>query len=309
MKRKLRRLQKKMQHSIVHFVRKPLVKNFTPEDVHKVFEKMGIKKDDIVFVNSAVNGICRLRPSGQTSREHLVSLLKAMTESVRTLILPSFCVKGRSIDYWKSEPIYNILETPGRTGYLTEVFRTGFPDVKRTNHPSEPVLLWGDYPSQMATDHKKCTFNPYSDISPLKWVYNNNGKLIRFGLGVNKAPQIIHLADAMINDIVDFNYLIREKMKAIIVNPDGSEEIIYGFPYNSDLTRLYNRRSFINTLGSENYVSLKYKLFPFSSVDIKPAVDRAVMIGVKAVKAGYLPPWFGNGKIKIAEMKRKGYIK
>lgn len=275
-------------------------KRFEVEDISIIFNRLNLKQGDKIFIHSGVSNLCNLKPDRIDRAEFLNSIIKRLYSSLTpdgTIILPSYTIQYSSKDYWNSYPIFDIKKTPGRYGFLTEVFRN-YPGVQRSTHPSESVVALGNIPKYILNDHYKYACNPESEKTPFGWLLNNNGFIVHLGIRCYERISFLHYIDSKLNSIIEFNHILKEpKFAQLIVN--NKEIEVEGRAYNTNLTRHYNRKAFIKALGKMNITQIQYKGIPFSSINLKPAYDRAFKIGLNQLRKGYLPPWYGKKPIKI----------
>lgn len=275
-------------------LQRKIYSDLTLSDINLILDKLEIKSGDHLYIHSSSSGICNLKPDNLSNREFLEKIIKLIQDRIGDsgiLMMPSFSIKGDSISYWNSFPTFNVLKTPGRNGFFTEVLRKSIPGVKRSIHPTESVIAWGNIPDIILSDHYKFSMAPYHKNTPLGWMINNKAKILHFGLNYTKRISLIHFIDSYLNDLHDFNYLIKKPQKARITLQDNTTLEIFGYAYNSTLTKHYNRKILYQEMKLKSLVKFKFKGIRFSSFDAKESFDNAVKSGSESLVKGNLPKW------------------
>ena len=270
--------------------------HFNEEDFKKLFTTLDIKKGDKIFLHSGVSSICNLKPKTVNTIDFLNSIITFILDWLGdegALIMPSFAINTTSIKYWESDPVFDLKNTPGANGLFSEVFRK-YPNTLRSTHPSEAIIAQGNIPKKLLEDHYKQAINPASSKTPYAWLLLNGGVIIHFGIPYYKSISLIHFIDSYLNMKQDFNYLLPEIKTATLITNNNVKLCVRARPYNSHLTKLYNRKQLYKCMGKKNLITTHHKGIPFSSLKAKPAFENAIKVGLNSLSRGYLPPWYAK---------------
>ena len=143
---------------------------------------MGINAGDTVLIHSSLKGIGHL--SGGV--EDVVKAFQEVLTADGTMIMPTYA-------YCYNGEVFNVNESPSKTGLLTEVFRT-MPGVYRSWHPTHSMSAWGKHAEYVCKDHEKV--EPYGLESPLHKFLSLDGKVFLLGV-LHDSSSIIHLTEKL----------------------------------------------------------------------------------------------------------------
>ncbi|EAK6286489.1 aminoglycoside N(3)-acetyltransferase [Campylobacter lari] len=145
-------------------------KNYSNVDLLKTFEKLDIKKGDILCVHTELFNFGRpLLPRN----EFLQTILDCFFEVIGkegTLIIPTF-----TYSFCKNE-VYDKLNSPTKMGALNEYFRR-WGGVKRTNDPIFSFAIKGAKEELFLKDTTSC----FGENCVYETLRKNNGKIMLFG--------------------------------------------------------------------------------------------------------------------------------
>jgi aminoglycoside 3-N-acetyltransferase len=203
---------------------------FTVEDLVKDLKGMGIVEGDVILVHSSLSKIGYLQDGPKT-------LVDALIETVGpkgTILMPTSPNNVYQLNYIRNTPFFDVLNSPSKTGKITEYFRT-LPEALRSLHPTEPVSAIGNNAEWFIEGH----FNqetPYNANSPFYRVSEKKGKILYIGVTLSMAGTNLHTLE----DAVDFKYPIyhnelfdielidsfglKHKVKTKVHNPEWSKK-------------------------------------------------------------------------------------
>ena len=205
--------------------------SFTQEQLEKQLKAIGIKKGDTLLVHSSLSRIGHLEDGPKT----LVDALLSVIGEEGNLLMPTSPNHVFQLNYIQNTPFFDVLNSPSRTGAITEYFRK-LPDALRSLHPTEPVSAVGPLAEYFTKDHFK-EITPYTDKSPFYRVSEQNGKILYLGVTLDMAGTNLHtLEDAVADfkfpvyypqvfeiDILDEEG-VKHKVKTKVHNPEYSKK-------------------------------------------------------------------------------------
>ncbi len=206
-------------------------KSINKNQLIEQFKAIGIKQGDTLLVHSSLSKIGYLDEGPKT----LVDALLEVVGEKGNLLMPTSPNNVFQLNYIQNTPFFDVLNSPSKTGAITEYFRT-IPGCKRSLHPTEPVSAFGP----LADDITKGHFNqltPYNKNSPFYKVSQLNGKILYIGVTLNNAGTSLHLLeDAVENfkfpvyhqkifeiDVIDEKG-VKHKVKTKVHNPKQSKK-------------------------------------------------------------------------------------
>ncbi|MGV6861953.1 MAG: AAC(3) family N-acetyltransferase [Putridiphycobacter sp.] len=203
----------------------------TKSDLLTDLIRIGIKPGDTVLVHSALSRIGFLKDGPKTFVE---ALLEAVGPE-GNILMPTSPNSAFQLNYIQNTPYFDVLNSPSRTGAITEYFRT-LPEAKRSLHPTEPVSAVGPRANYFIQDHFN-QLTPYNQNSPFYKVADQKGKILYVGVTLDNAGTSLHTLEDAISDfkfpvyhqqIFDFEVIDgfgkRHKVKTKVHNPVFSKK-------------------------------------------------------------------------------------
>lgn len=173
------------------------------KDFINVFQKVGLRKGDVVMVHASLSSLGYVCGGAQT-------VIEALMETVGnegTIVMPAQSWKNLDPEtgvHWDADekdwqiirdnwPAYIKELTPTNTmGAVAEMFRQ-WPGTLRSDHPARSVCAWGKHADFITSGHDLS--NIFGDGSPIGKLYELDGKVLLLGVGYDKNTSL-HLADA-----------------------------------------------------------------------------------------------------------------
>lgn len=188
-------------------------KSFSKSDILADLKSAGIKKDDTVLVHSSLSRIGHLKEGPKT-------LVDALIETVGdsgNLLMPTSPNNVYQLNYIRNTPFFDVLNTPSKTGKITEYFRT-LPNTYRSLHPTEPVSAMGPKAKYFVEDHFN-QLTPYNKNSPFYRVSKEGGKILYIGVTLSMAGTNLHTLE----DAVDFKFPVyyNEIFEFTVIDENG----------------------------------------------------------------------------------------
>lgn len=190
----------------------------TTIEIKKVLTEQGIGKGDVVMLHSSLSQIGLVEGGAETV---IRSVLEVIGKE-GTLAMPSFPGFGFNIDYLRTNPVFDVKNTPSRMGIITETFRR-MPNVKRSLHPTEPVCALGPKADYLTKDHFG-QLTPYTAQSPFGRLAELNAKILLLGVDLKTLSNLHTLEDA----VSDFKFpvYLQDLFSCRMINEDGTEVLV-----------------------------------------------------------------------------------
>lgn len=203
--------------------------SITQQELEKDFIKAGIKTGDVILVHSALSKIGHLVNGPKT----FVDALMHIVGEQGTILMPTSPNSVYQFDYIRENKTFDVLNTPSKTGKITEYFRT-LAAVKRSWHPTEPVSAWGANVDFFLDEHFN-QLTPYNSKSPFYKVSEKGGKLIYIGVTLANAGTNLHTLE----DAVDFKFPVYadEIFEAEIIDPSGKKHTVKTKVHNPEFSK------------------------------------------------------------------------
>jgi aminoglycoside 3-N-acetyltransferase len=151
------------------------MKTLTATDAWGIMERLGVTKDDILFVHADLPHLGQL----EGGVEMVTHILRA---SCACVVMPTFnfefCDTGK----------FDIQNTPSALGVLSEAVRLR---GRRTSHPTESVSAWGRGQVGITLGDVSCAYDPGGAFERL---YQMDAKLLFLGVE-NYNETMIHYAE------------------------------------------------------------------------------------------------------------------
>lgn len=175
----------------------------------------GIKSGDAIMVHSSLSKIGYVEHGANT----LINALLQTIGTEGTLMMPAFPAVGYNYDYLKTQPVFDVKQTPSKMGIVTETFRKQ-PNVLRSLHPTDSVSAKGKQALYLVKDHF-AQLTPYNANSPFYRLCQWKGKILMIGVDLNSLTNLHTLEDA----VSDFEYPVYHKtiFTTSLIDHDGKK--------------------------------------------------------------------------------------
>lgn len=191
--------------------------HYTLDDLITDFVKLGLEKDDTVFIHSSFKSLGQIEGGAIT----VISALEDVVGQEGLILMPSFNLLPtleERVHTW------NVETTPSTVGWLTEFFRQ-MPDTYRSDNYSHSVAARGKGAEAFVADHLSTDgyqspwdYAPwgktYGTHSPMFRAYKRNGKLLMIGVDYHTSTYI-HLVE-----VLYWNKRVSNNPKAVFISID-----------------------------------------------------------------------------------------
>ncbi len=196
----------------------------------KEMQNMGISETDTVLVHANFK-----QDSGfEGEPGDVVNVLKNYLGENGNLLMVSIPFRGAGFDYLKKNKPFRLKRTMSMMGLITEMFRRS-EGVKRSLHPTHPVLVYGKDSSMLTTDHEKCLY-PCGAGSPFDKFRQLKGKILFYDVSC-QAITFFHYVEDLIKDTIPVPVYDEELFKVKCIDETDQEIEVTTYTFNKDLIR------------------------------------------------------------------------
>lgn len=205
--------------------------SLTVNQLAENLRSIGINKGDTLLVHSSLSKIGHLENGPQT---FIDAILEVIGET-GNLLMPTSPNNVYQLNYIQNTPYFDVLNSPSKTGAITECFRT-MPGAVRSLHPTEPVSAFGPLAEYFTKDHFN-QLTPYNRSSPFFKVGEKKGKILYVGVTLSMAGTSLHTLEDAVDDFkfpvyypttFDFDVIdsegVKHKVKTKVHNPEWSKQ-------------------------------------------------------------------------------------
>lgn len=208
------RKRKKAQRNAELIATSKSGKSRSKDDLIQDLHSIGIQSGDSVLVHSSLSRIGHLEEGPKT----LVDALLEVVGAEGTILMPTSPNAVYQYDYIQQTPFFDVLNSPSKTGAITEYFRK-IPGSIRSLHPTEPVSAVGKLAEYYTKDHFN-QLTPYNEKSPFYRISEQKGKILYIGVSLDQAGTNLHTLE----DAVDFKYPVYapEIFEITVIDENGT---------------------------------------------------------------------------------------
>jgi len=165
----------------------------TQKEIESALVNVGIKNGDVVMLHSSLSSLGNVENGAEDAINAFINVIG----SSGTLAMPSFPAIGYNLDYLKSNPVFDIRNTPSKMGAITETFRK-MNGVKRSFHPTDAVCALGKEAEMLTKDHFG-QLTPYNINSPFYKLIQLKAKIVLIGVELETVTNFHTPEDAIVN--------------------------------------------------------------------------------------------------------------
>ena len=184
-----------------------------------ILRELGVQTDGVLLVHSSVDWLARI---GITPSE----LLKTLIDWIYpfgTLIAPCFPYVGTEEEYLRTEPRFDVKDTPCRAGLLGELLRR-LPSVRRSLDPDLSIAARGPA-AEGIVGSIPTGLDPLGVDSPFQRILAHRAQLVGLGVSLN-TMSLVHVIDSRLQDRYPIPIYTADVMKAEALDHDGRLHVI-----------------------------------------------------------------------------------
>ena len=224
--------QKRFLRRHVAAARTAFVRRFRHYDAHALrsaLRKLGVESTDTLLVHANFRN-----DSGFRGGPHdVVSALIGSVEN-GNLLMVSQPFRGYALDHLLAGKPFDVRKTISMMGLVTEMFRRR-PGVRRSLHPTHPVLAYGADADSLVAGHETCLY-PCGRGTPFEKVRQKDGKILFFDVS-SGANTFFHYVEDSIKDKLGFELYDPRLFEVAVLDSDGRRGIVRTYAFARGVTR------------------------------------------------------------------------
>jgi aminoglycoside 3-N-acetyltransferase len=214
----------------------------TEKELIEGWEKIGIKKGDIVFVHSSLSSFGYVEGGAIT----VIESLKKIISEKGILAMPSFpAFIGGEYGIAKNEIVFDVRISPTSMGKIPDTFWR-LEDVKRSLHPTHSIAVWGKEKDWLIKDHERCICSCGKDTPFYKMCQEKNSKILLIG--------VTHSSNTTLHTIEDCNGAPTRSVEIFYPKVIDYKGSIITVPIHPHLPGLMRRYNIMDRICKENKI-------------------------------------------------------
>ncbi len=175
---------------------------------------LGVREGDTLLIHSAYGRLLGF----QGNPSALIDVFQEAVGASGNLLMVSLPYGGATSDYLRTTEVFDVRKTPSRMGLVSETFRRR-KGVRRSLHPTHPVLAWGPEADRIVAGHEECRY-PCGAGTPFEKFLRLNGKALFFGV-TEYTFTFFHYLEDMVKDRLPFALYETEPYSIQVVDETG----------------------------------------------------------------------------------------
>lgn len=190
-----------------------------PRELSAGLARLGVRRGDTLLVHSGFR-----RATGFQGGPHdvIACLLSAVGEE-GNLLMVSLSYETSSYEHLRGDPLFDVRRTPSRMGIVSEIFRRR-DGVRRSLHPTHPVLALGRDADWLVRDHERCS-TPCGAGTPFAKLRELGGKVLFLDVPFGNFTFIHHIED-LLEGSLPFAVYRTESLPGRVLDRDGREWVV-----------------------------------------------------------------------------------
>ena len=197
----------------------------------RAFKEIGIKVGDTLIVHSSLSRIGSVAGGASTVVEALLDVVGA----TGTLMMPTLHFTESAVEFFKSDPVFDVRKTPSKMGVITENFRMR-ENVIRGLHPTHPFAAFGEESKYLLGEHGESIY-PFDEKSPFYKIVQLNGKILMLGVTLEYLTNF-HTVEDIMKEKFPINPYIDNTVFPKVVDCDGIERIVETKIHNPEISKI-----------------------------------------------------------------------
>lgn len=209
----------------------------TRSQVVDTLKSIGVKEGDVVMLHSSLSKLGYVEDGATTIINSFLTVIKKSG----TLVMPSFPAMGFNYDYLKTNPLFDVKNTPSKMGIITENFRK-MQYAKRSLHPTDSVCAFGRRADEITKTHYN-QITPYNQNSPFYKLVELNAKIVLLGVDLDSLTNFHTLEDAIEN--FKFPVYHSTEFKTQLIDENGVLQTMLTKVHNPEYSKKRQCNAFI----------------------------------------------------------------
>ncbi len=196
-----------------------LLFRYGPADLADALAGLGVRRGDTLLVHSSIR-----QTSGFTGNpQDVIGCLLEAVGAEGNLLMVSLPFRTSAYEYLREDPLFDVRRTMSQMGIISEIFRRRS-GVRRSLHPTHPVLAFGKDADWLVRDHEKSTV-PCGVDTPFGKFRQLGGKVLFFDVPFDTFTFIHHIED-LLEGSLPFPVYRDEPIPARVVDDRGMTLVV-----------------------------------------------------------------------------------
>jgi aminoglycoside 3-N-acetyltransferase len=193
----------------------------------EALRKVGVRTGDSVMLHSSFKSTHGFRGS----IEQLTDVFLDATGPDGHLLMVSLPYRTSSLDYLSKGKVFDVRRTPSMMGLVSEMFRLRA-EVRRSVHPTHPVLVHGREAEGFIRDHPSCLY-PCGPGSPFDRLAAIDGQAVFFNVPF-ATYTFFHYLEHLVSERLPFALYTPDPIDAPVIDYEGERRIVKTHVFTAD---------------------------------------------------------------------------
>ncbi|HRR85833.1 MAG TPA: AAC(3) family N-acetyltransferase [Phycisphaerae bacterium] len=209
-----------------------LVRSTTPAELTAALRGLGIRPGQTMTVHSSFDGMRYFKGTPF----HALQAILDVVGPQGTVVMPTFSFDGRSYDYLRSGPSFDLRRTPAQTGLICELLRRR-KDAIRSLSPTHSVAAVGPLARMIVSDHEN-SLTPFDEHSPWRYLLELNAWMVFVGVPDRLLPvSAYHHFDELLEGEFGVRIYHPERFEVRVLDGEGRERCIGTYAHDPETGR------------------------------------------------------------------------
>jgi aminoglycoside 3-N-acetyltransferase len=203
-------------------------RSYGRDELLAALRALGVERGSTVMVHSSFGDASGFRGTA----EDLIDVFEEAVGAEGNLLMVSLPYRTSSLDYLSRERTFDVRKTPSMMGLVTEYFRRRR-DVRRSLHPTHPVLAWGAKADWIVAGHQHCRY-PCGPETPFHRLEQLDGMAIFFNVPFATFT-FFHYLEHLVSPAMPFSLYTAEPFVVPVVDSSGESSEVTTFVFSRDV--------------------------------------------------------------------------
>ncbi len=197
--------------------------------IEAALREAGLGEGDAAFIQAGMSSFGTIEGGPDTVIEAFARVLGADG----LIAMPSFPLDRPAIEYLRTEPVFDLRNTPSRMGAISERFRTS-EGVVRSLHPTHPVCARGPGAEEVVAGHELAP-TPFGAGTPFARLIERGAHQVYFGSGVG-AITMYHAYEFLREPPYPIEVFLPQRFEARCIDANGEAVVVHTLVHDPRVT-------------------------------------------------------------------------
>jgi aminoglycoside 3-N-acetyltransferase len=229
--------------------------------------ELGVHPGDAVMLHSAFSAQHGFRGS-------VDDLIDTLVEAVGPeghLLMVSLPYRNAALDWLESGRRFDVRKTPSMMGLVSEMFRRR-PDVRRSLHPTHPILVRGPRAAEFIAEHPRCV-HPCGPGTPFDQLARADGLAVFLNVPIDMFT-FFHYLEHLVSPGLPFALYTERVFDAPVIDAEGQPGIVRTHAFAREAIRRRRPERLYDALREGGFVaSRRVGATQLLAVRVRDAID------------------------------------